>query len=152
MYVVSNILAHTHSKKPCPATPRAWVFCTSVHDPPPPLSDLPMLEKNDPPSKISTDLYPLKNSMPTYARRGCHPVREKQKIFSQGKVREFYKKSGKISVLVKVSEKSVNCLQFRVKSQGIFWNSGNSGNSRDFQGIHRILTASHLKYLAFKIL
>ena len=39
----------------------------------------------------------------------------KTKIFQgQGKVREFCKKSGKISVLVKVSEKSG-------KSQGIFW-------------------------------
>ena len=49
--------------------------------------------------------------------QGCHPVREKQKIF---KVREFCKKSGKISVLVKVSEKSGIFLEFRVKSQGIF--------------------------------
>ena len=50
----------------------------------------------------------------------------------QGKVREFCKKSGKISVLVKVSEKSGNFLEFRVKSQGIFLNSG---NLRYFLGI-----------------
>ena len=50
----------------------------------------------------------------------------KTKIFQgQGKVREFCKKSGKISVLVKVSEKSG-------KSQGIFWvlMSGNPEGDR----------------------
>ena len=72
-----------------------------------------------------------------------------KKFQSQGKVREFWKKSGKISVLVKVSEKSGNFLEFRVKSQGIFWNSG---NSQDFQGSHGILNARHFKCLAFKIL
>ena len=43
-----------------------------------------------------------------YALQGCHG-QGKTKIFQgQGKVMEFCKKSGKISVLVKVREKSGN--------------------------------------------
>ena len=56
--------------------------------------------------------------------QGCHLVREKRKIF---KVRE---KSGKSQGKSQFLSKSGNFLEFRVKSQGILWNSG---NSRDFE-------------------
>ena len=65
---------------------------------------------------------------------GLPPGHGKTKFFqSQGKVREFCKKSGKISVLVKVreffeikGEKSGDFLEFRECT-------GFSGNSRDFE-------------------
>ena len=66
---------------------------------------------------------------------GLPPSQGKTKNFqSQGKVRKFCKKSGKISVLVKVSEESGNFLEFSVKSHGIFWNSVNSLDFSEFTG------------------
>ena len=62
--------------------------------------------------KLSVKSRTRSRSRPRIQSQRCHgqrKVREKRKIFQgQGKVREFFKKSGKIFDIVKVSEKSGN--------------------------------------------